>query len=155
MCSSRAMARSCSRSSCPGSSGFKDKQKSPVIDRALFSFPSTGMRSRSVVAIDLLTPFVAFLRLNRQGGDRPGIQPFERDGLAGFLAEAVRAVLDPAQRRVDLGDQLALAVAGAQFQLALGLGGGTIREIGMWYRLGLQVLDGFAAFLEDFVFPEI
>jgi len=50
--------------------------------------------------------------------------------------KAIGTILDPAQGRVDLGDQLALAVAGAKFQLPFGLGGGTIGEIGMRHRLG-------------------
>jgi len=41
--------------------------------------------------------------------------PLERDRLAGLLAIAVGVVVDALQRGVDLGDQLALAVAGAQF----------------------------------------
>ena len=71
-----------------------------------------------------------FLRFDRQGGDGAGVEPLERNGFARFLAEAIGTVLDPAQRRVDLGDQLALAVPGPEFQLALGLGGGAVGEIG-------------------------
>ena len=89
----------------------------------------------------------------RQGGDGARVQPLQRNRLARLLAKAVGAVLDPAQRRVDLGDQLALPVAGAQFELALGLGGGAVGQIGMRNGFGLQVLDGLAAFPEDFVFP--
>src|SRR5580704_17648058 len=53
-------------------------------------------------------------------------QPFERDRLARLFAKTVRAVFDPAQRRVDLGDQLALPVAGAQFELAFRFGGSAV-----------------------------
>ncbi len=55
-----------------------------------------------------LAPLVAFLRLDRQGGDWTGVKPPEADRFAGLLAIAVGAVVDPLQRRVDLRDQLAL-----------------------------------------------
>jgi len=65
---------------------------------------------------------MALLRFNRQGGDGAGVQALERNRFAGLFAEPVGAVLDPPQGGVDLGDQLALTVAGAQFQLAFGFG---------------------------------
>ena len=112
-------------------------------------------RADLIVAINLFAPLMAFLRLDGQGGDGPCIQPLERDGLAGLFAKAIRAVFDPAQRRIDLGDQLALAVTGAKFQLAFGLGRGAVGQVGMRHGLGLQILDGLAAFLEDLFFPAI
>ena len=80
--------------------------------------------------MDPLAAFVPFLRLDRQRGDGARVQPLQADGLARLLAIAVVAILDPLQRRVDLGDQLALAVAGAQFQRPVGLVGGAVGEIG-------------------------
>src|ERR1700761_9512683 len=97
----------------------------------------TARREKLIVPVDFFAPFVALLRLDGQCGDGSSIQPLERDGPAGFLAETVGTVLDPAQRRVDLGDQLALAVAGAQFQLPFGLGGSAVRQIGMRYGFRL------------------
>src|SRR5258708_9566796 len=73
-----------------------------------------------LVAIDLFAFLVALLRLHRQRRDRARLQPLQRDRLAGLLAIAVGAVVDALQRRVDLGDQLALAVAGAQLDRAVG-----------------------------------
>src|SRR6202166_4879398 len=84
-----------------------------------------------LVAIDLLALLVALLRLHRQRRDRAGFQPLQRDRLAGLLAIAVGVVVDALQRRVDLGDQLALPVAGAQLDGAVGLGGCAVGEIGM------------------------
>src|ERR1700682_1413237 len=75
-----------------------------------------------LVAIDLLAFLVALLRFHRERGDRSRLQPLQRDRLAGLLAIAVGVVLDALQRRVDLGDQLALAVAGAPFAGAGGFG---------------------------------
>src|SRR3954454_1243787 len=84
-----------------------------------------------LVPINLLALFVALLGFDRERGDRAGFQAFQRDRLAGLLAIAVGVVLDALQRRVDLGDQLALAVAGAEFDGPVGLGGGAVGKVGM------------------------
>ena len=109
----------------------------------------------SIVPIDLLATLMAFLRFDRQRRDRARVETLQRNRLAGLFAEAVRAVFDPAQRRVDLGDQLSLAVARAQLELALGFGRSPVGQIGMQRRLGLQVLDGLAALAQDVVFPAV
>ena len=57
---------------------------------------------------------MALLGLDTQGRDGPGFQPFEANGLGSFLAETVGPILDPLQRLIDLVDQLAGAVTGAQ-----------------------------------------
>src|SRR5450631_3011009 len=106
-----------------------------------------------LVAIDLFAFFVALLRFHRQRRDRAGFQPLQRDRLAGFLAIAVGVVVDALQRRVDLGDQLALPVAGAQFDGAVGLGRRAVGEIGMIDVLFLQGLQGDPRFAQDFVLP--
>ena len=63
-----------------------------------------------------LAALVALLGFQAEGGDRSGLQTGQADGFAGLLAVAVGVVLDAAQGVVDLGDQLPLAVAGAQLQ---------------------------------------
>src|SRR5262249_25458486 len=85
--------------------------------------------------------------------DRAGFEAAQRNRLAGLLAVAVGAVVDALQRRVDLGDQLALAVAGAQLDRPVGFGGGAIGKIGMVLILLLQVLEGVARLPEDLVAP--
>src|SRR5690554_3292645 len=80
-------------------------------------------RPISVVAIDLFAPLVHLLGLQAQRGDGACVEPGDADGLAGFLAIAIRAVLDAFQGGIDLGDQLALAVAGAQLQRAVAFRG--------------------------------
>src|SRR5262249_54411414 len=65
-----------------------------------------------LVAIHAFAPLVAFLGLDRQGGDRARLQPLEGNRLAGLLAVAVGAVFDTLQCSVDFGDQLALSIAG-------------------------------------------
>jgi len=74
----------------------------------------------SVVAVDAFPAFVTLLGLDGQRRRGAGFQTSEADRLAGLLAIAVGAVLDAAQRFVDLGDQFALAVAGAQLQRPVG-----------------------------------
>ena len=69
------------------------------------------------------------LRLDRECGDRAGLEALERDRLAGFLAIAVGAILDALQRSVDLGDELALTVAGTQLNRPVGFRGGAIGEV--------------------------
>src|SRR5258708_39682790 len=94
-----------------------------------------------LIAIDLLASLVALRRLHGERGDRARLKRLQRDRLAGLLAIAVGVVLDALQRRVDLGDQLALAVAGAQFDRAVGLGGSAVRQIGVIDVLFLQRLQ--------------
>ena len=68
-----------------------------------------------------LHTLVALLRLDRERGDRPGLEPAQADRLRRILAISVGAVLDPLQRIVDLGDQLALAISGSEFQRSIRL----------------------------------
>ena len=72
------------------------------------------------VAVNLLALLVAFLRLDRQRRDRARFQPLQRDRLAGFFAIPVGIVFDPLQGGIDLGDELALTVARAKFDGAIG-----------------------------------
>src|SRR5258708_35052065 len=106
-----------------------------------------------LVAIDFFAFLVALLRLHRERRDRARLQPLQRDRLAGLLAIAVGVVLDALQRGVDLGDQLALTVAGAQLDRPIGLGGRAVREIGMIDVLFLERLQGDPRFPQDLVLP--
>src|SRR4029079_15217742 len=106
-----------------------------------------------LVAIDFFALLVALLRLDRQGRDRAGFEALERNRLAGLLAIAVGVILDALQRGVDLGDQFALAVAGAQFDGAIGFGRGAISQIGMIDVLFLESLQGDLRFPQDLVLP--
>src|SRR5580692_12138059 len=110
-------------------------------------------RGRLIVAIDALAAFVALLRLDRQRRDRPRLEPLDGDRLAGLLAIAVGAGLDARQRRVDLGDQLALPVAGAQLDGPVGLRGGAVGKVGMILALILEMLQRLLGLLEDVLAP--
>ena len=74
-------------------------------------------------------------------------------GSAGLLAIAVGPLFDPAQRIVDLGDQLALPIAGPQLQRAIGFQGRTIRQIGLVGAGLLEMMNGVVGFLEDLGTP--
>ena len=95
---------------------------------------------------------MALLRLHRQRRDRARLQAAQRDRLAGLLAIAVGAVLDAAERFVDLGDQLALAVARTQLDRAVGFRRCPVGEVGVVLILFLQVLQRFLGLFQD-VFP--
>ena len=84
--------------------------------------PALRGRSSLLFPIDAFAPLVTFLSLDRQGSDRPRLQPLEGNRLAGFLAIAVSAVFDTLQSGIDLGDQLALPIAGPQLDRPVGLG---------------------------------
>ena len=95
----------------------------------------------------------ARLRSHCSAGSRPSFQATQADRLAGILAITVGAVLDPAQRVVDLGDQLSLAVTSAQLQRAVGFGRGAIHQIGVVLGLGLQIDHRALGLAKDVVLP--
>src|SRR6056297_1748413 len=136
--------------SCPASMPALSEHKGRPARAPLFLCVAPMV---SVVAMDLFAALVAFLRLEAHGGDRPRVEALERDGLARDLAIAVFAFLDPPQRAVDLGDQLALTVPRAQFQRAIGFLAGAVGDVGNIPRAVLQRLDSAAAFVEQIVFP--
>lgn len=63
----------------------------------------------------LFTTLVTFLRLDGQGRYRSCVEALEANRLTRFFTVTVSAVINPLKGRVDLGDQLALAVTGAKF----------------------------------------
>src|SRR5471030_2177417 len=103
----------------------------------------------SIVAIHPFAPLVPLLRFHRQRRDRARFQAADRDRLAGLLAIAVGAVVDARQRLVDLGDQLALAVARAQLDGTVGFRGSTVGEIGMVLVFLLQMQERLLGLFEN------
>jgi len=73
-----------------------------------------------------LHALVALLRLEAEGGDGACLKAPDADRLVRLLAIAVAAILDPHQRRIDLGDELALAVADAEREVPIVLERGTV-----------------------------
>src|SRR4051812_10739061 len=109
--------------------------------------------SHSVVAADAFVAFVAFLGLDRHGRDRARLEPGERDRFAGHFAKAILAAVDAAQRRVDLGDELALAIAGPELDRPVGFRRGAVGEIRLADRPALQLSHRALRFAEDLVLP--
>jgi hypothetical protein len=112
-----------------------------------------GRDKTSVVAVDALAAFVAFLGFEAEGRDRAGLETGDADRLAGLFAETVRPVLDPAERLVDLGNQLALAIPGAELKSPISLGRRTIGEVRMVFGLFLEMGQRLARFAKDVFFP--
>jgi hypothetical protein len=97
--------------------------------------------------------FVAFLGFQAECGDGAGHQAGEADWLAGLLTEAVVTLLDSPEGGVDLGDQLALAVARAQFQSPIRLGRSAIGQVRMIFCFFLKMIYGFSGFPQDIFLP--
>src|SRR5258708_10377111 len=114
---------------------------------------STPVGIGSIVAVGAFHALVALLRLEAQRGDGAGFQATDADRLVGFLAIAVAAVLDAHQRRVDLGDQLALAVARAQLDRALRLQRRPVRQVGLGQAFLLEMLQRLRGFRQQLRTP--
>ena len=78
----------------------------------------------------LLQRFLFGLALDALGRHRPRLEPLDRDLLTAGFADPVGAVLDPLERLLDLLDQLALAVADAEQEIAVGLQRGPVGRVG-------------------------
>src|SRR5579859_7755082 len=96
---------------------------------------------------------MALLRLDRQGGDRTSLEPADADRLVGLFTIAVGPVLDAAERRVDLGDQLAGAVTGAELERPVGFGLGAVDDVGVLRGTFLKMRQGFTGFLPRLAAP--
>lgn len=80
------------------------------------NFAQVAAPRRSIVPVDALAPLVAFLGLYSECGDRSRLETGQSNRFAGFLTIAVSAFLNSTKRLFDFSDQLALAVARAEFQ---------------------------------------
>src|SRR5688572_27635463 len=109
--------------------------------RKILDWDARGRQAapRDSLAVELLLQLAAFLGLDREGRRGAREQPLDADGLAGFLAIAVAAVVDAGQGLVDLLQQLPLAVARAQLQRMLFLECRAVGRIGRERQLA-QVL---------------
>src|SRR5947199_5177271 len=103
---------------------------------------------RRSVAVELLHAFAALLRLERQRRRGARQQARYADRLAGLLAIAVAAIVDHAQRFLDLFEELPLAIARAQLERVLFLERGAVRGIGRNLVLA-QMLPGIIGIVEE------
>src|SRR3546814_16294633 len=72
---------------------------------------------------------------------------------AGHFAKAIFALVYPAQRSVDLGDKLALAVAGPKLDTPVGFARRAVGNVGFSARAALELCHRFARFADDRLFP--
>src|SRR3712207_5418233 len=104
----------------------------PALSRAGLAFlAAPAARRPSLVPVNPFAPLVPLLRFHRQCGDRPGDEPFQTDRLSRLLAVAVGALFDPPQSRINLADELALAITGAQLDRAVRLRRSPVGVIGV------------------------
>src|SRR6187402_2764571 len=115
---------------------------------SLFIAVTTGS-----VAHLLLQVLAALLRVEGQRGDRAGVETLHTDFLVGLFAETVAAFLDPAKGLVDLGDQLAVAVASTQFERVLGLTRSALGLVTHVTDFLAEVVHGLAGFLDELFAP--
>src|SRR5690606_37908973 len=107
-----------------------------------------GRRVASVADL-LLQVLPALLLVAGALGGEARLQPVEADFLARIDAVAVLALVHALERAVDLADQLAVAVAGAQLQRILGLARGAPGLVADVAHFVLEVLDGLLGFLDQ------
>ena len=98
---------------------------------------------------------VRFLRLESHRGDRPRFEASERDRLAGHFAIAVLAFVETADRAIDLGDELALAVAGAELDAPVGLARRPVGKVRLAQRVDLKLRHGRARFFDHGFLPRL
>ena len=98
----------------------KQKNTTDITDRADSAATRANHSSdaigstRLIVAMDLFGTFVTFLRFEAEGRGRTGFEATKTDGLAGIIAIAIGALIDPANGRINLRDQFTLTITGAQ-----------------------------------------
>src|SRR5690606_12339649 len=100
-----------------------------------------------------LGKLAALLGLDAQRRDRTSLEAAQADLVARLLAVAVGAVLDALQRRVDLLQELSLAIARAQLEAELGLLRGPVVRVGEVRRVVLHVQDRSIHFLHQLALP--
>ena len=93
------------------------------------------------------------LRFDRHRRDGACLQAAQADRLSSDFAIAIFAFVEAAERGIDLGDQLALAIAGAQFDRPVGFALSAIGQIGFAQRINLQLRQGSLRLPLDRVLP--
>src|SRR4051812_2067731 len=105
--------------------------------------------ARSLVAIDLLAALVHFLRLEAERRDGPRIEPRNADRFARFLAIAVGPIVDPLECSIDLGNQLALAVARPELKRTVAFRRSAIGHVRMVLVLLLEIVERLPTLAEN------
>src|SRR5207244_1909070 len=109
--------------------------------------PPSAVRSRGT-ELPLLR-FLERLAVDAERGHRARLQPLEADVRPAVLALAVRAVLDAPERLVDLRDELALAVADAEEEVAVAFQRGAIGGVGALLAVLPHAVEGARGFVDQ------
>src|SRR5256886_949380 len=109
--------------------------------------------SSDVCSSDLLLRFLERLAVDAERGHRARLQPLDADVRPALLALAVRAVVDAPERLVDLRDELALAVADAEEEVAVAFQRGAIGRVGELLAVLPHAVDGAGGFADELVAP--
>src|SRR5207247_6451192 len=100
-----------------------------------------------------LLRFLERLAVDAERGHRARPQALEADVRPALLALAVRAVLDASERLVDLRDELALAVADAEQEVAVAFERRAIGRVGELLAVLPHAVDGAGGFVDQLVGP--
>src|SRR5258707_30927 len=100
-----------------------------------------------------LHALMPLLRLDRHGRDWPRLESAYTDRLASFLAVTISAAFDTAQSLVDLGNEFAGPVTGAQFKRPVGFNTGAIGDVRFQNAALGQAGQCPIGFLEQFGTP--
>src|SRR5579859_7865883 len=104
--------------------------------------PKASLRSLLLLGDLTLPQFIERLAIDAKSRRRPRFQAFESDLDAATIAVTVFAVVNLADGFVDFLDELALAIAIAQFQSHIGLLAGAVIRIREYRRLILHRVHG-------------
>src|SRR5439155_252891 len=115
--------------------------------------PPCAVRSRGA-ELPLLR-FLERLAVDAERGHRARLQPLDADVRPAVLALAVRAVLDAPECLVDLRDELAIAVADAEEEVAVAFERGAIGRVGELLAVLPHAVDGAGGFVDQFVAPRL
>ena len=92
---------------------------------------------------------MAFLGFDGHGGDGAGFEALKADGLVSFFAISVGSAVDAVKGLVDFRDELAGAVAGPQFQGAVGFDAGAVGDVGFVNAAFGQAGEGSVGVAEE------
>src|SRR5262252_6000964 len=138
-------AACCANTSAAATSKWRRVRFMSALGRDLvYSEPLAGF----LLPVESLLLLAARLGFDRQRRGRAGDQPRDPDRLAGFLAVAVAAFVDAAQRLVDLLEELPFAVPGAKLERVLFLDRRLVGRVRLELVLA-QVLGGEVRLLEQ------
>jgi len=103
-----------------------------------------------------LAGFLVGFAGNTEGGDGAGLEAFEADLAATFVAAAVDAVVDALDGFVDLGQELAFAIAHPQKQGAVGFETGAVSGIGeTLVTFAVHAANRAISFVKDLAFATL